>query len=76
VAWLTKKEAAKYLSVSTRTVENVESSGKLKAFRLYIKSKKPIVRFRQRDLDELFLKRQKGRPRKDEIILSTLSDFP
>jgi excisionase family DNA binding protein len=75
MAWLTKKEAANYLRVSTRTLENLESLGRLKAFRLYIRPRKPIVRFRQKDLDELFLKRQKGRPREDETNSSVLSDF-
>ncbi|MCJ7645308.1 helix-turn-helix domain-containing protein [bacterium] len=65
--WLTKKEAAEYLRVCENTIDNLESEGMLKGYRLYI-GKKPIVRFKQEDLDNLFLKRQKGRPR-EEILL-------
>ncbi|MCJ7459879.1 MAG: helix-turn-helix domain-containing protein [candidate division Zixibacteria bacterium] len=64
--WLTKKEAAEYLRVCENTIDNLDSRGMLKGHRLYI-GKKPIVRFKQEDLDNLFLKRQKGRPRQVEI---------
>ena len=65
--WLTKKEAAEYLGVCTSTVENMESAGLLKGHRVYLSPnrKKPIVRYRQEDLDALFLKRSKGRPRQE-----------
>lgn len=65
--WLTKKEAADYLRVCENTIDNLESSGKLNGYRLYRGKKKPIVRFREEDLDNLFLKRPKARPRQEEI---------
>jgi excisionase family DNA binding protein len=68
--WLTKKEAAEYLRVCEKTIDNLESGGMLKGYRLYI-GKKPIVRFRQEDLDNLFVRRQKGRPRQVEIADSS-----
>ena len=68
--WLTKKEAAEYLRVCENTIDNLESEGMLKGYRLYI-GKKPIVRFRQEDLDNLFVRRQKGRPRQVEIADSS-----
>lgn len=61
--WLTKKEAAEYLSVCESTIDNLESRGLLKGHRLYVGDKRPIVRYRRSDLDDLFLKRQRGRPR-------------
>jgi len=67
MGWLCKKEAAKYLGVCRSTIENLESRGLLKAHRLYAGHKKPIVRYRQSDLDDLFLKRSRGRPRQVEV---------
>jgi len=61
--WLNKEEAAKYLSVCESTIDNLESRGMLKGYRIYLGKKKPIVRFKQEDLDSLFVRRQKGRPR-------------
>lgn len=67
MSWLSKKESAKYLGVSTSTIENLESRGLLKGHRLYLGlgRKKPIVRYKQSDLDDLFLSRSKGRPRQE-----------
>lgn len=67
MAWLTKKEAAKYLSMCERTIDNLESEGLLAGRRVYRRphGKKPIVRYKQGDLDNLFERRQKGRPRED-----------
>jgi excisionase family DNA binding protein len=70
MSWLTKREAAEYLRVCENTIDNLESEGMLKGYRLYI-GKKPIVRFKQEELDNLFLKRQKGRPRQVEIADSS-----
>ena len=67
MSWLTKKEAAEYLRVSKGTIDNLESRGLLKGHRLYLNGSKPIVRFRQADLDNLFLKQPKGRPIEDAI---------
>jgi hypothetical protein len=69
MAWLTKKEAAKYLSVCESTIDNLESCGLLSGKRIYLKPghKRPIVRYKQDDLDALFERRQKGRPRQVEI---------
>lgn len=64
--WLSKEQAAKHLGVCKSTIENLESRGMLKGYRLFVGSKKPIVRFRQEDLDNLFLKRPKGRPLSSE----------
>lgn len=62
---MTKKEAAKYLSVCESTIDNLESCGLLFGKRIYLKPghKRPIVRYKQDDLDALFERRQKGRPR-------------
>ena len=60
--WLTKIEAAQYLKVCKSTIDNLESKGMLKGHRLYLNGNKPIVRFRQEDLDNLFLRQPKGRP--------------
>jgi hypothetical protein len=67
--WLSKKESAKYLGVSTSTIENLESRGLLNGHRLYLGlgRKKPIVRYKPSDLDELFLKHQRGRPRQENM---------
>jgi len=65
--WLSKEEASKYLGVCKNTIDNLESRGILKGYRVYLGAKKPIVRFRQEDLDNLFLKRPKGRPRQEEV---------
>jgi len=62
LSWLTKQEAAEYLRVSKGTIDNLESRGMLKGHRLYLIGSRPILRFRQEDLDTLFLKRPKGRP--------------
>ena len=69
MSWLTKKQAAKYLNVCKSTIENLESRGLLEGKRICLipGSKKPIVRYNQEDLDALFEKRQKGRPRQVEI---------
>jgi hypothetical protein len=64
MSWLSKKEASKYLGVCESTIDNLESKGMLKGHRLYL-GKRPIVRYQQSDLDDLFLKRQRGRPRED-----------
>jgi len=55
--WLTKKEAAEYLRVCKSTIYNLTSGEIIKTHTLYVGSKKPIVRFRQEDFDNLFLKR-------------------
>lgn len=70
MAWLTKKEAAEYLSVCESTIDNLESNGLLIGKRIYLKpnGKKPIVRYKQEDLDNLFEKRQRGRPRQTEKV--------
>jgi len=70
MAWLTKKEAAKYLSVCESTIDNMESNGLLIGKRIYLRpnGKKPIVRYKQEDLNNLFEKRQRGRPRQTEVI--------
>lgn len=66
---MTKKEAAKYLSVCESTIDNLESGGLLIGKRIYLKpnGKKPIVRYRQEDLDSLFEKRTRGRPRQNNM---------
>jgi len=70
MAWLTKKEAGKYLSVCESTIDNLGSNGLLVGKRIYLKpnGKKPIVRYKQEDLDNLFEKRQRGRPRQTEKV--------
>jgi len=65
--WLTKEQAAQYLGVCESTIDNLESRGMLVGHRLFLGKKKPILRFRQDDLDNLFLKRPKGRPRQEEV---------
>jgi hypothetical protein len=72
--WLTKKQAAEYLSVCESTIDNFESAGMLKGRRLYLNpgAKRAIVRYRKEDLDALFEKRQKGRPRQTEITQPSL----
>lgn len=67
--WLTKKEAADYLSVCESTLDNMESAGVLEPRRVYLKpgARRAIVRYRQEDLDALFEKRQKGRPRHEGV---------
>lgn len=67
MSWLSKKEAAKYLGVCKSTIENLESRGLLKGHRLYLGDKRPIVRYLKSDLDDLFLKRARGRPRQTEV---------
>jgi len=71
MSWLSKKESAEYLGVCKSTIENLESRGLLKGHRLYLGKKRPIVRYRQSDLDDLFLKRSRGRPREDKIAMVT-----
>ena len=63
--WLTKKEAADYLSVCESTIDNFESEGLLVGRRIYRKpgARRPIVRYKQEDLDAIFEKRRRGRPR-------------
>lgn len=63
--WLTKQQAAKYLGVSESTIYNLECGGTLKAYRINSDSKRPIVRFKKQDLDELLMTRQRGRPRQE-----------
>ena len=72
MSWLTKKEAAKYLSVCESTIENLESEGLLVGRRIYRRpdGKKPIVRYKQEDLDNVFERRQRGRPRQDNLAVS------
>lgn len=67
MSWLTKKEAAEYLSVCESTIDNLESEGLIAGRRIFRRpnGKKPIVRYKQKDLDNLFEKRQRGRPRED-----------
>jgi hypothetical protein len=65
--WLSKKESAEYLGVCESTIDNLESGGMLKGHRIYL-GKRPIVRYRQSDLDDLFLKRQRGRPREENLV--------
>ena len=74
MSWFTKKEAAEYLRVSESTIDNLESAGKLEGRRLYLKpgAKRAIVRYRKEDLDALFEKRQKGRPRQTEVTQPSL----
>ena len=63
--WMTKKQASVHLNVSTSTIYNLEKQGLLKAYRIGSGSKRPILRFKQEDLDSLFLKRERGRPRQE-----------
>jgi len=63
--WLSKSEAAQYLRVCKSTIDNLESRGLLKGHRLYLNGSKPIVRYRQEDLDALFSKPPIGRPIQD-----------
>jgi hypothetical protein len=63
----TKKETAECLNVCGATIDNMESAGTLRGHRAYAGGKRPIVRFRQEDLDNLFLDKPKGRPRQTEI---------
>ena len=67
--WLTKKEAADYLSVCESTIDNFESEGLLVGRRIYRKpgGRKPIVRYKQEDLDAIFEKRRRGRPRQTQV---------
>jgi hypothetical protein len=67
MCWLSKRESAKYLGVCKSTIENLESRGLLEGHRLYLGKKRPIVRYQQSDLDELFLRRSRGRPRQEEV---------
>jgi|GEM_PF-1472095 len=71
MAWLDKKKAAEYLDVCTSTIENMESVGLLEGHRVYLsrRRKKPIVRYRQEDLDALFEKRKRGRPREENAAV-------
>ena len=68
MAWLTKKEAAEYLRVCMSTIDNLEAKGLLLGKRIYLGKRKPIVRFNQKDLDDLFLRRPKGRPIQNENV--------
>jgi excisionase family DNA binding protein len=49
--FLTYKEAAEYLKVSTETLRRWKVQGKLKAFELG----KKVVRFKKEDLDKLLI---------------------
>ena len=71
MCWLDKKKAAEYLDVCTSTIENMEDVGLLVGHRVYLsrKQKKPIVRYKQEDLDALFERRQRGRPRQDNAAV-------
>jgi len=69
MSWLSKKEASRYLGVCKSTIENLESKGLLKGHRLYLGRKKPIVRYKHSDLDDLFLSRSKGRPRQQNMTI-------
>jgi hypothetical protein len=66
--WLSKKEAAEYLGVCESTIDNLESRGMLEGRRVYLGKKRPIVRYQQSDLDDLFLRRQRGRPREENLV--------
>ena len=70
MSWLTKKEAAKYLSMCESTIDNLESNGLLVGKRIYLKpnGKKPIVRYKQEELYSLFEKRKRGRTKQIEVI--------
>jgi len=70
MSWLTKKEAAEYLSVCKSTIENLESRGLITGHRIYLGHRRPIVRYRQIDLDDLFFKRSRGRPREVNMTLA------
>ena len=70
--WLSKRQAAEYLGVCESTIDNLESRGLLKGYRIYLSGKKPIVRYNQEDLDGLFEKRTRGRPRETEVIQPNL----
>ncbi len=72
--WLTKKQAAEYLNVCQSTIDNMESAGMLKPRRVYLKpgAKRALVRYKKEDLDGLFEKRQRGRPRQTEIAQPSL----
>ena len=67
--WLTNEQAAEYLRVCKSTIDNMESAGMLCPKRLYLKpgAKRAIVRYRQQDLDALFEKRERGRPRQMNV---------
>ncbi len=65
MSWLTKQETAECLSVCDSTICNMETAGLLRPRRIYLKpgARRAIVRYKQEDLDALFEKRQRGRPR-------------
>jgi|GEM_PF-4148449 len=65
--WMTKRAAGAYLHVSMSTIYNLEKQGLLKAYRIGSGSKRPILRFKQEDLDNLLMKRERGRPRQETI---------
>lgn len=68
MTWLTTKEAAEYLKISRATLMDLKSSGKVKAFPLF-KGKKmarPILRFREEDLDVLLFGKRYHRKRQGE----------
>ncbi len=75
MAWLTKKEAAEYLGVCKSTIDNIESKGLLIGRRIYLGTRKPIVRYNIQDLDNLFLKRLRGRPIQGENVTNAVN-FP
>ena len=65
--WLTKIEAAEYLKVCKSTIDNLESRGLLKGHRLFLNGQKPLLRFKQEDLDNLLSKPTRGRPKVNGI---------
>jgi excisionase family DNA binding protein len=67
ISWFGKKQAAEYLGVCKSTIDNLESKGLLKGYRVYLGGRRPILRFKKEDLDRLF-ERQKGRPRQKSIL--------
>lgn len=73
MSWLTKKQAAEYLSVCESTIDNMESAGMLDPRRVYVKpgGRRAVVRYRQQGLDALLEKRQRGRPRQSNSVEMT-----
>ena len=71
---MTKKQAAEYLNACESTIDNLESVGMLEPRRLYLKpgAKRALVRYKQKDLDALFEKRERGGPRQVEITQPSL----
>jgi hypothetical protein len=78
MSWLTKKQAAEHLNVCESTLDNMESAGLLRPRRVYLKpgAKRALVRYKQEDLDALFERQQRGRPRQTEITQRFDSVYP